>query len=202
MDSIKSSNVANAVYGLIGMIGKAVTIIVIIFSAPLARRFGKKAICVAGFALMVFNSIAFYFIPADAIWLMLILSVTGAIIYAPTIPLVWAMFADVADYGEWKTGRRATGIVYATIGFALKAGLAIGAYGLLEIQSIMHYDPDHVSDAVTQMFRVCTTIVPGILFAICTVMFVLYKLDKHTTQKIVDELAQRKALAAAAPALA
>lgn len=200
--NVQRSNVANAVYGLIGMIGKAVTIIVIIFSAPLAKRFGKKAICIAGFGLMILNSFAFYIIPKDAIWLMLLLSVTGSIIYAPTIPLVWAMFADVADFGEWKTGRRATGIIFATIGFALKAGLAIGAYGLLEVQAIMHYDPDHVSDAVTQMFRVSTTIVPGVLFAICTVLFMVYKLDKHTTEKIVDELAARKAASAAAPAVA
>ena len=42
--------------------------------------------------------------------------------YAPTIPLIWAIFADVADYSEWKTGRRFTGMVFATIGFALKSG--------------------------------------------------------------------------------
>jgi len=47
-----------------------------------------------------------------------------AVAYAPTIPLTWAIFADVADYSEWKTGRRFTGMVFATIGFALKAGLA------------------------------------------------------------------------------
>ena len=46
--------------------------------------------------------------------------------YAPTIPLIWAMFADVADYAEWKTGRRTTGVIFATILFALKTGLSLG----------------------------------------------------------------------------
>ena len=46
--------------------------------------------------------------------------------YAPTIPLIWAMFADVADYAEWKTGRRTTGVVFATILFGLKTGLSLG----------------------------------------------------------------------------
>ena len=46
--------------------------------------------------------------------------------YAPTIPLIWAMFADVADYAEWKTHRRIIGAVFATILFALKTGLSLG----------------------------------------------------------------------------
>ena len=63
--------------------------------------------------------------PTDIGWMMA-LTVLVAVAYAPTIPLMWAMFADVADYSEWKTGRRFTGIVFATIGFALKSGLSTG----------------------------------------------------------------------------
>jgi Na+/melibiose symporter-like transporter len=192
-NSIGTSNVANAVYGIAGMLGKAVTILAIFFfAAPLAKRFGKKLVCVVGFALMIFNSLAFYFLGAKDIGMMILLTITGSLFYAPTIPLVWAIFADVADYSEWRTGRRATGTIFATIGFALKAGLAIGAYGLLMIQSSMNYDPDAVSPEVVSMFRVCTTIVPGILFAICTLFLIMYKLDKHTTEKIVGELAERR----------
>ncbi len=47
------------------------------------------------------------------------------------------MFADVADYSEWKTGRRFTGIVFATIGFALKAGLALGSASFLWIHDLV-----------------------------------------------------------------
>ena len=41
-------------------------------------------------------------------------------------PLIWAMMGDVADYGEWKTGRRASGTVTSAVVFALWAGLALG----------------------------------------------------------------------------
>jgi Na+/melibiose symporter-like transporter len=150
---------------------------------------------------MILNSFAFYFLKPTDIGMMIALSITGSLFYAPTIPLAWAIFADVADYSEWKTGRRATGTIFATIGFALKAGLALGAYGLLEIQHVMHYDPAKITPDVVSMFRVCTTIVPGILFALCTVFFIVYKLDKETTQKIAAELEARR-LAAATPAVA
>jgi len=49
---------------------------------------------------------------------------------------VWAIYADVADYSEWKTGRCFTGIVFATIGFALKSGLALGSSSFLWIMVV------------------------------------------------------------------
>src|SRR5205823_4558756 len=49
-----------------------------------------------------------------------------ALAWGPTVPLLWVMIADVADYSEWKTSRRAIGFMYAGILFALKAGLGLG----------------------------------------------------------------------------
>ena len=65
-------------------------------------------------------------LPADAVGAMFLMEYIRALTYAPTIPLIWAMFADVADYSEWKTGRRTTGVIYATILFGLKSGLSLG----------------------------------------------------------------------------
>jgi Na+/melibiose symporter-like transporter len=117
-----------------------------------------------------------------------------AIAYAPTIPLTWAIFADVADYSELKTGRRFTGMVFATIGFALKSGLALGSASFLWIMvGFFHYDtklPD-TPDAV-QGFRVCSGIVVGILFGICTVLLASYQLNKRMTIQMADELAERR----------
>jgi glycoside/pentoside/hexuronide:cation symporter, GPH family len=191
-----TSNAASAVFGLFGMLGKVLTIIAIIFAPLLARRFGKKAICVAGFALVAVNYSLIYIVQPTQVGLLLLMVVTSSLFYAPTIPLVWAIFADVVDYGEWKLNRRATGMVFATIGFALKAGLAFGGAALSWVEAGVGYDPENPSAAVIQAFRVCTSIVPGILFAICAVLFLLYKLDKRMTLEIADELAQRRAKAA------
>jgi Na+/melibiose symporter-like transporter len=190
--NIESSNVANAAYGLVGMLGKAITIIAIMFAPLLAKRFGKKAIAVVGFALAGVNSLAFYLLGPQSVGLMVVLTITGSLFYAPTIPLLWAMFADVADYSEWKTGQRATGIVFATIGFGLKAGLAIGAYALLGVQALKDYDNHPRSPEMIEAFRVCNTIVPGVLFAICTVLLLVYKLNRRMTLQMADELAQRR----------
>ncbi len=113
---------------------------------------------------------------------------------APTIPLAWAIFADVADYSEWKTGRRITGLVFATIMFALKAGLALGSASFLWIMAGMFaYNKDHPELPETvHGFRVCSGLVVGGLFAVCTLLLVFYKLNKGVTLRMAGELAERR----------
>ena len=57
---------------------------------------------------------------------MFVLNFLKSLAYAPTVPLLWAMLADVADYSGYKIYRRATGSVFAGVVFTLKAGLGIG----------------------------------------------------------------------------
>jgi glycoside/pentoside/hexuronide:cation symporter, GPH family len=176
------------------MIGTGVTIIVILLSPSLAKKFGKKAVAVAGFAFSAVSAWLFYLLkPADVTG-MVVLTVIGSVVYAPTIPLIWAIYADVADYSEWKTGRRFTGIVFATIGFALKCGLALGSASLLWILAgVFHYDSKlEPSPQTLEGFRVCSGLVVGILFAICTVLLMAYKINKRMTIQMADELAQRR----------
>jgi Na+/melibiose symporter-like transporter len=160
--------------------------------------YGKKLIAVVGFALTAIVSALFYLPkPTDIGW-MVALTVIAAVAYGPTIPLLWAMFADVADYSEWKTGRRATGIIFATIGFALKAGLSLGAYVLLTLLASYGYEANAAQSAQTlEGIRVCSSIIPAVLFAVCTMLLVAYKIDKRLTIQIADELAERRAKAAA-----
>jgi len=196
--NVASSNVADVFNSLINMAGTATTIIVIILSPPLARRFGKKAVAVAGFGLAGVGSLGYYFLPPTAATGMFVLTIVIAICYAPTIALVWAIYADVADYSEWKTGRRFTGKVFGTICFALKAGLGLGSWLFLKILAwFFHYDTKMpgAPDAVAG-YRFNSGVVVGILFAICTVLLVAYPLNKHVTLQMADELARRREKAA------
>jgi glycoside/pentoside/hexuronide:cation symporter, GPH family len=194
-----NSNVTDVANSVLNILEKAVMIIVILCSPMLSKWLGKKTIAVVGFALTALNSLAFYFLqPTDVSW-MITLTVTGAIAYGVTIPLIWAMFADVADYSEWKTGRRATGIVFATIGFALKAGLSLGAFVLSQVLSRHGYVPNvpQSADALYGI-RISASLVCAVLFAVCTVLLMLYKLNKRLTLQIADDLAERRKAFAAA----
>ena len=113
------------------------------------------------------------------------------------------MFADVADYSEWKTGRRATGVVFATIGFALKAGLSIGSFVLLQLLSAWGYraNTEQVPGAL-EGIRICSTLIPAGLFGLCTILLICYRLNKRLTHQIAEELEERRRNAGAGLAVA
>ena len=199
---LANSNVADVANSIINMLGTGITIIVILLSPPLARKFGKKAVAVAGFGLACLGTLAFYFLSPTNVNGMVALTAFIAIAYAPTIPLIWAIYADVADYSEWKTGRRFTGMVFATIGFGLKAGLAIGSASFLKImQWFFNYDTQ-LPDALpaVQGYRVCSGLVVGSLFGVCTLLLIAYQINKNMTIQMADELAERRRKSAVAPA--
>jgi Na+/melibiose symporter-like transporter len=103
------------------------------------------------------------------------------------------MFADVADYSEWRTGRRATGIIFATIGFALKAGLSLGAFVLLVLLDSYGYEANQQqSAAALQGIRLCSSIYPAALFALCTGLLAMYKINQPLLLQISTELADRR----------
>jgi len=196
--NLASSNVADVFNSIINMLGTGLTIVVILLSPPLARKFGKKAVSAGGFALATVGTLAFYLLSPKNIWGMLGITSFVAIVYAPTIPLTWAIFADVADYSEWKVGRRFTGMVFATIGFALKSGLALGSASFLWImQAFFEYETKLPSapNAVAG-YRFTSGVAVGVLFAICTVLLMTYPLNKRTTIQMADELAERRKKAA------
>ena len=87
---------------------------------------GKRNFYMGAMAVTSLLTILFYFIPKDQIAVIWIAQVVINFVSAPTAPLVWAMYADTADYSEWKTGRRATGLVFSAASFAQKLGWAVG----------------------------------------------------------------------------
>ena len=70
----------------------------------------------------------FYFIPKDRFDLFLVVNVIGFLCMGPTSALTWALYGDVADYGEWKFGRRSTGLVFSASLFAIKTGNLVGGF--------------------------------------------------------------------------
>jgi Na+/melibiose symporter-like transporter len=199
-DSLATSNVADVFNSIINITGTAITILFIILSAGLARRFGKKAVICAGFTLSALNAFAMYALAPTNTLGMWLLTVSGSIVYAPTVAVAWAMYADAADYSEWQTGRRFTGMVFATIGFALKSGLALGSAAFLWVMAgFWNYDTK-LPDAVEAIagYRTCTGILVGVLFLGGALSIAACKLNKATTLQMVAELQERRRKAAGA----
>ena len=189
----KGSNVASVGFSLLNMSTQIVTVVGVLCSAALCARFGKKAVAIAGFALATLFMSLFVFVPAESVGTIFLLEYTRALMYAPTIPLLWAMFADVVDFAEWKTGRRITGIIYATILFALKAGLSLGAAAAGLALAGFGYRANAVqTDQALLGIRLVISVFPAILFLVVLACLVTYPISKKLNIQIQDELAERR----------
>ena len=179
--------------GRFNMLGMIVTLACIFLAKPLAVRFGKRnTFLVCLFMTAVFAS-AYLFIPRDAIAVMFILQIFVSGFYAPTIPMLWAMIADVADFGEWKTGRRATGMTFSATTFGLKMGLALG--GALTGWLLSYYGyvaNQEQTEFALKGIRWMMSIIPAIPFFIGVAILFLYKIDKRTELQMTEELIERR----------
>ena len=132
----------------------------------------------------------YFFIPADAIGLMFIMNFLGAFVAGPTIPLVWSMFADVADYGQWKFGHRSTALVFSGIQFAQKLGLAIGgAMAGWMLAGFGFVNTEVQSDQSLFGIRLMFTLVPA-AFAVGSVVAIwFYPLSDADVKQMEQDLA-------------
>jgi Na+/melibiose symporter-like transporter len=180
-------------FSVFNVLGTLSTIVAIFFSKALAVRFGKRNVFVAGLVGTVLFTAVFFFLPAGAVALMFASEMLRQFAYGFTIPLLWAMMADVADFSEWKTGRRATAIVFSAIVFALKAGLGFGGAITGYVLSLYGYVPNVAQGAAAlDGIRLTMSVFPAITFAICAVCLLFYRIDKRCEIQMTDELTERR----------
>lgn len=186
-------NVTSVGFSLFNMCGMLANIIGVLASKALAIRFGKKKVFVVGLFLTTVFTGLFIMLPPDAVGLTFVLNILKSLAYGPTIPLLWAMMADVADYSEWQTRRRATGFVFAGIVFALKAGLGFGGAICGWLLATYGYVPNAVqSDHALFGIRMTASIFPAITFFIGVAALTFYGISKELNLRIQDELAERR----------
>ena len=188
------SNVANVGFSLFNVASQFVTVLGVIASAYLAARYGKRAVALVGFTLAAILGAAFILLPSDAIGATYALELIRALSYAPTIPLIWAMFADVADYAEWRTGRRTTGIIFATILFGLKTGLSIGGAVAGWLLSGYGYRANVAQSAEALLgIRLTASVYPALFLLVVVACLVMYRITRSLDVQIQHELAARRA---------
>ena len=180
--------------------GLAATLVGIVLARKVATRFGKRNVFIVGLGGTAVFTAVFSILPADAVFLIFTGEILRQLAYGFTIPLLWAMMADVADFSEWTTRRRATGMVFAAIVFALKAGLGVGGALGGWILAAYGYVPNVAQTAHSLLgIRLAAGVYPAITFLICMVCLLFYRIGKHMEFQMAHELAERrKAYAAAA----
>ncbi len=167
----------------------------IFFSKSLADRYGKRDVFGAGLFLSTLFIAAFYFYPPTSIALVFISQILHGFFYGITIPLLWAMIADVADYSEWKNNRRATAIIFSAMIFGLKIGLSIGGSLVASLLAWYGYDAalDTQNAATAQGIKISVSIYASIPFFIGVAALFFYEINKKMESQIEHDLIQNRA---------
>ena len=187
------SNAAAVGLSLFFVLGSLIQIVGIVFSKPLADRFGKKAVFIAGMAVTVIATALVFFVTPTSMTLLVVLSILWPIGWGPTVPLLWVMIADVADFSEWKNSRRATGFMYAGILFALKAGLSLGGALSAWVIAAYGYVPNVAQTQRALLgIRLGASIYPAATLALGILCLAIYPIGKALNIRIQDELTERR----------
>jgi GPH family glycoside/pentoside/hexuronide:cation symporter len=163
-----------------------------------ARMADKRTLAVALTMTTALAFTVFYLLPPDNFPLLLIVNGLGTFAMGPTSALVWAMYADVADYGEWKFGRRSTGLVYSASLFALKTGTMVaGALLPLFLDWFGFVRNVQQSESAVLGILLAFSIVPGVFAVLKGAALWIYPLGRSEVLRIEGELRARRETAAA-----
>lgn len=178
---------------LFNVVGTLALIVALPLSKPLAKRFGNKNVFIGSSLISGAFFMLIYVAGVTDLTLIYIFNIIAKMAYAPAVPLLWTMIADSADYGEWKTGRRSTGLYFSAAVFAQKAGWGIGAAIAGWILSISNFMPniEQPESAITGI-KLLVSVIPGILYMSCALFMIFYKIDSKTTELMKKELIERR----------
>jgi sugar (glycoside-pentoside-hexuronide) transporter len=180
-------------FGPFNVIGTGATIIGVLLSKPVAERIGKRRLFIIGLLGTVVFTAAFILLPPNNLPLIITTEALRQFAYGFTIPLLWAMMADVADFSEWKNRRRATAVIFSAIIFGLKAGLGIGGAIGGYLLDAYGYVPNAVQSQHALLgIRLTASIYPAIAFLLCAVCLTFYRIDKTLELEMSRELTERR----------
>lgn len=174
--------------------GLAALLVGVACSTAVSVRLGKRELFILSMAFSGLFTMVLYILPAGNSMLVIGTEVVRQFAFGLSGPILWAMMGDVADYGEWKTGRRASGTVTAAVVFALWVGIALGGaiagwlfafYGFSSEAAVQ-------TQAAQQGILMTGSVYAGLAFLIAAALLLLYPLSREKNKKIADELIERR----------
>lgn len=123
-------------------VGEISQLVGVVVTVPVSEKIGKKATFLLVLVAVTVLSIIVAFLPETpaGMWALLVSQILICIAIGINSPLLWSMFADVADYSELKNGRASTGLIFSSSSMAQKFGAAFGSAIVLWVLMAFGYD--------------------------------------------------------------
>lgn len=189
-----SFNLTLAISTIYLLLGQAANIVGVVLAKPVSDKIGKKNTFLSAMLVATVLSFGFYFLDKTNITTILIfqflISISAGIIF----PLVWSMYADTADYSEWKNGRRATGLVFSAASMSQKFGASLGIALAGWLLALYGYQANVAQTAETQQgIRMMLSVYPAIGAILAALFMFIYPLKESFLAKIEAELSALRA---------
>jgi glycoside/pentoside/hexuronide:cation symporter, GPH family len=163
---------------------------------PIMTKFiDKKTLMMLLMTATAILSCAFFFVSKEQVQLMFALQIAMGLVLGPKSPLAFSMYADTADYNEWRTGRRATAMTFAAATFSQKLGTAVASAVIGSVLTAFSYVANAVQSAASQNAIVLLmSFIPAIFALLAVGVMFFYNLDNKKLIEIQSDLVARKAL--------
>ncbi|MDS0527999.1 MFS transporter [Clostridium sp. SHJSY1] len=159
------------------------------------KKIGKKALLNISLLITVVGTLSLLVIPTDMVGLILVSRVITSIGSLTAGAFMWALIPETIEYGEYVTGKRLSGLIYAIIGFFFKCGMALGGAVPGIVLGWFGYvaNETQTPHALTGIL-ITATVVPAILMVLALIDINFYNLDDKKYEEITADLKSRAEL--------
>ena len=142
-------------------------------------------------------SVLVFFVPNDGLgwWLMMIFQVLISICTGIVSPLIWSMYADVADYAEQKDGTSSTGLIFSSGSMAQKFGGAFAGWAVMALLAFFGYNTAENAVQTPEALdglKYLMSFIPAAIAALSIVVVFIYPLNKTRMAAINADLKERR----------
>lgn len=162
-------------------------------AAPVANHIGKKNTYMAAMAIATVLSIIFYWFSANQLILIFIFQALISICAGIIFPLLWSMYADIADYSELKCGRRATGLIFSSSSMSQKLGWTLGGALTGWLLGYFGFKANVAqSDSAISGIKMMLSFLPAVGTVLSVIFISLYPLSEKKVKEITEKLEERR----------
>jgi GPH family glycoside/pentoside/hexuronide:cation symporter len=175
-------------------LGQAANMIGVMMAKPVSARIGKRKTFIYAMFMAAVLSVIFYFCNRENYFFIYILQALISFCAGIIFPLMWSMYADAADYSQYRTGRRATGLVFSASSMSQKLGWTLGGSVTLWLLAFFGFEAnvDQSPDTI-EGIKYMMSFIPGVAALISGVIMIFYKLSDNKMEEIIAELEKRRA---------
>jgi len=175
-------------------LGQAASVAGVLLVSFIVSRFPKKGLFITLLTLQILTTVAYLFLQPGQLGAIFVLEIVGSFLGAPLPVLMWAMYADTADYGEWQSGRRTTALVFSASTMSQKFGWALAAFLAFQLLQFVGFQANVIpTPAVKDSLVRLMSIYPAALGVLSIVIFLFYPLNEARMAEINGELTVRRA---------